>query len=46
MLVRVLSSTRYLCYPCPQVFLEWSKEKYAAQFSIYADNLAGKSYER
>lgn len=29
-----------------QVLLEWSKEKYEYQFSIYADNIAGKSYER
>ena len=28
-----------------QVLLEWSKEKYEYQFSIYADNIAGKSYE-
>lgn len=28
-----------------QVFLEWSKERYTVQFSIYADNVAGKSYE-
>ena len=28
------------------MFLEWSKERYEAQFSIYADNLAGRSYER
>ncbi|KAL5473976.1 hypothetical protein EMCRGX_G028546 [Ephydatia muelleri] len=28
-----------------EVFLEWSKESYAAQFSIYHDNIATKSYE-
>lgn len=31
--------------PHPQVLLEWSKEKYAVQFSIYADNILSKSYE-
>ncbi len=31
--------------PCPQVLLEWSKEKYAVQFSVYADNIAQRSYE-
>ena len=31
---------------CVQVLLEWSKEKYDYQFSIYADNIAGKSYEK
>ena len=31
---------------CVQVLLEWSKEKYEYQFSIYADNIAGKSYEK
>ena len=30
----------------PQVLLEWSKERYEAQFSIYADNIAGISYEQ
>ena len=29
-----------------EVFLEWSKESYAAQFSIYHDNIATKSYEQ
>lgn len=37
----------HLCPPRPaQVLLQWSKEKYEYQFSIYADNIAGKSYER
>ncbi|XP_064634376.1 N-acetylglucosamine-1-phosphotransferase subunits alpha/beta-like [Lineus longissimus] len=28
-----------------EVTLEWSKEKYAAVFSSYSDNIAGKSYQ-
>lgn len=34
------------CVHVVQVFLEWSKESYAAQFSIYHDNIATKSYEQ
>ena len=29
-----------------QVLLEWSKERYAAQFSTYHDNIAGRSFEK
>ena len=32
--------------PALQVLLEWSKERYEYQFSIYADNVMGKSYEK
>ena len=32
--------------PPTQVLLEWSKERYAAQFSVYHDNIAGKSFEK
>ena len=28
-----------------QVLIEWSKERYAVQFSIYADNIASRSFE-
>ena len=43
-------SVRRTAIPCDrpplQVLLTWSKEKYEYQFSIYADNIAGKSFER
>lgn len=29
-----------------EVLLSWSKERYAAQFSIYHDNIAGTSFEK
>ena len=29
-----------------QVLLEWSVEQYEAQFSLYRDNIAGKSFEK
>ena len=29
-----------------QVLLEWSKERYAARFTVYGDNIGGRSYER
>ncbi len=35
-----------LLQPFPQAFLEWSKERYTVRFSIYADNIVGKSFEK
>lgn len=40
-----LYTAMFLCMQL-QVLLEWSKERYAARFTVYGDNIGGRSYER
>ena len=42
----IMIMTIVLSSPLIQVLLEWSKERYSAQFSVYHDNIAGRSFER
>ncbi len=44
-LAHLVSPSPSFCCSTSQVLLEWSKERYAVQFSIYADNIAGRSFE-